>query len=104
MREFYPLLVVGGVVGVFSIIFIIAYLSIKDKKTALGFDRNMKDSEIARRLLVYAKPYIPNFIFVLVLMLFSIAYDIASPLLIGHIEEIISSDFKMKTLLIYVAI
>jgi len=104
MREFYPLLVVGGVVGFFSIVFIIAYLSIKDKKQALGFDRNMKDSEITRRLLVYAKPHIPKFIFVLVMMLFSIAYDIASPLLIGHIEEIIAEDFAMSTLLSYVAI
>ena len=60
MREFYPLLVVGGVVGVFSLIFIIAYLSIKDKKQALGFERNMKDSEITKRLLVYAKPHIPK--------------------------------------------
>ncbi|MBR2987688.1 MAG: ABC transporter ATP-binding protein [Clostridia bacterium] len=104
MREFYPLLVVGGVVGFFSIVFIIAYLSIKDKKQALGFDRNMKDSVITRRLLVYAKPHIPKFIFVLVMMLFSIAYDIASPLLIGHIEEIIAEDFAMSTLLTYVAI
>ena len=104
MREFYPLLVVGGVVGFFSIVFIIAYLSIKDKKQALGFDRNMKDSEITHRLLVYAKPHIPKFIFVLVMMLFSIAYDIASPLLIGHIEEIIAEDFAMSTLLSYVAI
>ena len=103
MREFYPLLVVGGVVGVFSLIFIIAYLSIKDKKQALGFERNMKDSEITKRLLVYAKPHIPKFIFVLVMMLFSIAYDIASPLLIGHIEEIIAEDFTMATLLTYVA-
>ena len=65
MYEFYPLLLVGGVVGVFAIVFLIAYLSIKDKKAAIGYDRNMKDSEIARRLLVYAKPYTKNFIFVL---------------------------------------
>ena len=90
MLNFNPLLLVGGVVGVFSLIFIIAYLSIKDKKSAIGFERNMKDSEIAKRLLTYAKPYIPNFIFVLFLMLFSIAYYIASPLLIGHIEKIIA--------------
>ena len=71
MYEFYPLLLVGGVVGVFAIVFLIAYLSIKDKKAAIGYDRNMKDSEIARRLLVYAKPYTKNFIFVLFIMLFS---------------------------------
>ena len=104
MRDYYPLLLVGGVVGVFSLIFIIAYLMIKDKKTALGFDRNMKDGEIAKRLLVYAKPFIPSFLFVLFLMLFSISYDIASPLLIGHIEEIIADEFEMSTLLSYVAV
>ena len=48
MLDFNPLLLVGGVIGVFSLIFIIAYLSIKDKKTAIGFDRNMKDAEIVR--------------------------------------------------------
>ena len=104
MLKFNPLLLVGGVIGIFSLVFIIAYLSIKDKKASIGFDRNMKDSEIAKRLLVYAKPHVPSFIFVLFLMLFSIAYDIASPLLIGKIEAIIAEDFTMKTLLGYVAV
>ena len=104
MLKFNPLLLVGGVIGIFSLVFIIAYLSIKDKKASIGFDRNMKDSEIAKRLLVYAKPHVASFIFVLFLMLFSIAYDIASPLLIGKIEAIIAEDFTMKTLLGYVAV
>ncbi len=104
MHDFYPLLVVGGVVGFFSIIFIVAFLLMKDKKAAFGFDRNMKDGEITKRLLVYAKPHIPKFILVMVLMLFSIAYDIASPLIIGHIEEIIAEDFAMAELLTFVAI
>ena len=46
MREFYPLLIVGAVIGVISLVFIIAYLSIKDKKEAIGFERNMKDYDI----------------------------------------------------------
>ena len=53
MHEFYPLIAVGGIIGIISIIFLIAYLSIKDKKESIGFDRNMKDSELAKRLLVY---------------------------------------------------
>ncbi len=96
MREYFPLLVVGGVVGIFSLIFIIAYLTMKDKKTALGFDRHMKDSEITRRLLRYARPHIRSFILVLVLMLFSIAYDVVSPLLIGRIEDVIKEEFAMR--------
>ena len=32
MSEFYPLLIVGGVIGALSLIFLIAYFSIKDKK------------------------------------------------------------------------
>ena len=104
MYEYFPLLLVGGVVGLFTLIFIIAYLSIKNKKEAIGFDRNMKDSEIARRLLRYAKPYKWNFLLVLCIMLFSIAYDIAAPLLVGRIETIIAGDFALSQLYSLVAI
>ncbi len=104
MMEFYPLLIVGGIVGALSIIFIVAYLSIKDRKEAIGFDRNMKDTEITKRLLRYAKPYTKNFVLVLVVMIFSIAYDIISPLIIGNIEEMIKDDFEMSGLLAAVAV
>ncbi len=104
MSEFYPLLIVGAVIGVLSIIFVIAYLSIKDRKEAIGFDRNMKDSEIMRRLLAYARPHVKSFIVVLLVMLFSIAYDIISPLLVGKIEEMIKDDFPMPRLLSMVAV
>lgn len=57
MREYLPLLIVGAVIGVFSTVFIIAYLQVRKQKEAVGFDRNMPDGEIIRRLLVYAKPY-----------------------------------------------
>ena len=98
MHEFYPLIAVGGIIGIISIIFLIAYLSIKDKKESIGFDRNMKDSELAKRLLVYAKPHAGAFAAVLLLMLFSIAYDIVSPLLVGKIEDMIKDDFEMSHL------
>ena len=73
MYEYYPLLVVGAIVSLFAAVFILAYAFMKDKKEAIGFDRNMKDSEIIRRLMKYAKPYTKNFIIVLILMIFSIA-------------------------------
>ena len=85
-----PLLIVGAILGIFTLAMILAFVSMKEKKEAIGFDRNMKDSEIARRLLRYAKPHMLKFIFVGFVMLFSIAYDIVSPLLVGEIEEMVT--------------
>ncbi len=92
MREFYPLLIIGAIIGVLSVIFLIAYVTMKDKKEAIGFDRHMKDSEIIRRLLKYAKPQWKSFLLVLLLMVFSIVYDIVSPLVIGDLTETIQED------------
>ena len=103
MREYFPLLILFGVLGLLAVIFLVAYFTMKDKKTAIGFDRNMKDSEIAKRLLVYAKPHIPKFIFVGFLMLFSIAYDIIAPLIMGDILKIVQQDFALSELYIRVA-
>ncbi len=104
MREFLPLIVLGAIIGIFSIIFLVAFLSIKDKKQSIGFHRNMRDGEIIKRLLAYAKPHIKSFIFVLLLMVFSVAYEVISPLLVGHIEGIIKDDFPMSYLLSLVAV
>ena len=104
MYEFYPLILVGAIVGVLATIFLIAYFSIKDKKESMGFDRHMKDGEITRRLLKYARPYIKNFVFVLVIMIFSIAYDIISPRLVGEITGMMDEDFQLSRLFAYVGI
>lgn len=108
MHEFFPLIAVGAVLGVLSVIFICAYMTIRKQKEAIGFDRYMKDSEITRRLLAYARPYWKRFAFVLCLMLFSVSYDIVAPILMGHIVDIIAGDFAMSYLLrmvlIYAAI
>ena len=104
MREFFPLIFAGAVVGVLSIVFLIAYLSIKDKKEAIGFDRNMKDGEITRRLLRYAKPYILNFVLVLLIMIFSISYEILSPMIVGEITDMLSEDFELSRLFTLVAV
>ena len=105
MREFYPLLIIGAIVGVLSLCFVVAYAMMKNKKEAIGFDRNMKDGEIARRLLRYAKPHIGKFVFVGIVMLFSIAYDIISPLLVGEIEEMVKeTGFPLNRLFLYVGV
>ena len=104
MRDYYPLLVVGAIVGVLSIVFVIAYACIKNKKEAIGFDRNMKDTELIKRLLAYARPFWKSFLFVGVCMIFSIAYDIIAPLLIGRIEGIVKAEFELSRLFIMVGV
>ena len=98
MHAYYPLLLTGGIIGFISILLIVAYASIKDKKQAIGFDRHMKDGEIVRRLLGYAKPYRGQFIFVGFIMLFGIAYDILSPTIIGKVTDLIKDDFELPEL------
>ena len=88
MHAYYPLLLTGGIIGFISLILIVAYASIKDKKQAIGFDRHMKDGEIIRRLLGYAKPYRGKFLFVGCIMLAGIAYDILSPTIIGRVTAV----------------
>ncbi len=106
MYNFYPLLIVGAIIGVFAIAFILAYVFMKDKKEAIGFDRHMKDSEIIKRMLVYAKPYTKTFIFVLILMIISIAHEIISPLIMGEIVEMVgrSAGFELKDLYVYIIV
>ncbi len=105
MREWLPLLIVGAVIGTFTAIFIFAYALMKEKKQSIGFERNMKDGELIKRLLKYAKPHIGSFIIVGCMMLFAISYEIISPLIVAHIQRVISTaGFKMSSLLISVGV
>lgn len=105
MYEYLPLVIVGAIIGVLSTIFIVAYALIKDKKEAIGFDRHMKDGELVKRLLKYAKPYVWNFILVGLLMVFAISYEIVSPIIVQNIKSIMDTKgFAMSTLLIAVAV
>ena len=104
MTSLNPLLLVGGVIGTVSVLLLIAYACVKDKKTAMGFERSMADGEILRRLFGYAKPYLRQFVVVGFLVLFSISYDIASPLIVGYIEELVVGDFELKSLYVSVAV
>ena len=62
MPNYLPLLILGAILGVISAVLIIAYATIKDKKAAIGFERNMKDKDILKRLVGYAKPYKNRFL------------------------------------------
>ena len=104
MREFLPILIVGAIIGVFTVIFLVAYALEKNKKETMGFDRNMDDGEIIRRLLAYARPYWKQFALTLTVMLFSIVYDVLSPLLVGKLIGLVQEDFELKELYVMVAV
>ena len=104
MMSLNPLLLVGGVIGTVSVLLLIAYACIKDKKTSMGFERSMADGEILRRLFGYAKPYLKQFVVVGFLVLVALSYDIASPLIVGYIEELVVGDFELKSLYVSVAV
>ena len=104
MANVNPLLLVGAVIGVVTALLVFAYAAVKDKKGSMGFERNMADGEIVRRLVQYAKPYGGKFIIVGFLVFFSISYDIASPLIVGYIEELVVGDFTLDHLFASVAV
>ena len=103
-EQYYPLIIVGAVLGVLSVVFLVSYLLIKNKKETMGFDRNIPDKELARRLLLYAKPYWKSFVAVILLMVFSISYDIVAPLLIGQIQGMIKGEFELNALFWMIAL
>lgn len=106
MHELYPLLVVGAIIGVFTTLLIFAYIFMKDKKQSLGFERNMKDGQIIRRLAKYIKPHAKSFGVIFVLMLLSISYEVISPLILGDLVEKIGSEegFELSYLFSTIAV
>ena len=104
MNKYLPLLIVGAIIGAFTVIFLVAFLLEKNRKDSMGFDRNMPDGEIIRRLLRYAGPHKKSFIAAFIIMLISIAYDLISPLLVGHIEETVKGTFALPYLFAVVAV
>ena len=105
VMEYLPVVIVAAIIGAFTIAFILAYFALKKhKEKGDDLDRKMSDKEIVIRLLRYAKPYAGNFVGVFFIMLFSIVYDILSPLLIGDIQALIKADFQLKDLFIRVGV
>ncbi len=98
MIEYLPILIVGAIIGVFSIVFLMAYAALRKVRDESDKERKMSDGEIVRRLLQYARPYWKSFVLVFFVMLFSIVYDLASPLIIGRIQGLIKNDFELSRL------
>ena len=99
MREILPILILGAIIGTFTLVFLVVFALEKNKKESMGFDRHMADGEIIRRLLAYAKPYLNRFVLIFFIMLFSIVYDLVSPLIIGHIIATVQETFEYAYLL-----
>ena len=106
MREYLPLLIAGGIIGVFATLAIVAYCIIRRQKEDMtDRERHMSDREIITRLLRYAKPYWKSFVAVGIIMLFSIAYEVASPLLMGAIQGLVKQEnFQLSRLYSTVAV
>lgn len=104
MHEYLPILILGAIIGVFTVLFLTAYALEKNKKETMGFDRHMADGEIVKRLLAYAKPYYKWFILVFFIMLLSIVYDLVSPLLVGDLVEMVQGEFELNQLFSMVGI
>ncbi len=103
MREFLPIIIVGAIIGAFTVVFLAAYAALRKQKED-DKERQISDSEIIRRLLHYARPYWKEFLLVMVIMVVSVVYDVVSPLLIGRIQGIIKGDFALNYLYRMVAV
>ena len=105
VRAYLPILIVGAIIGSFTVVFVLAYIALqKHKEKEDDNERHMADSEIISRLLAYAKPYWKSFVAVFFIMVLSIAYDLLSPLIIGDIQGLIKADFELRDLYLRVAV
>ncbi len=106
MREYLPVLIVGAIIGVFTLLFLVAYALLKKQKEDMtDRERHMSDREIITRLLRYAKPYWKNFVIVFFIMLLSIAYELVSPLIMARLQDVIKEpNFQLRQLFTYVGV
>ena len=104
MGEYLPILIVAAIIGVFSAAFVIAYLGVKNRKEAMGFDRHIPDGEIVRRLMKYVRPHWREFLVAFLIMAVSITYDLVAPLIVGHIQGIIKDQFEPGVLFRWVGV
>ena len=105
MKEYLPLLIACAVIGLFTLVFVGAYIALKRHVKQPTNERHMSNSYLTKRLLQYARPYTKQFILVFFIMLVSIAYDVVSPLLISRIQGLIKlGNFRLSRLYAMVAV
>ena len=69
MDKYLPVLIVGAIIGIFTIAFLVSYARLRRNKEMQEFQRNMPDRVIIRRLLAYARPYWKQFVVIFIIML-----------------------------------
>lgn len=104
MYEYLPIIIIVAIVGALTILFILADIALKRAKKDVTSERTMKDGELVRRLIQYAKPYKKEFALVFFLMVFSIIYDLVAPLIIGGVEKLVKDDFELQELYMKVGV
>ena len=105
LREFLPIVIVVAIIGSFTAVFVIAWFAMRKRKDETDEqERKLSDKELITRLLQYAKPYWKNFLLCLVIMLFSVVYDVLSPWIMGRIQDLIKADFELKELYLMVGL
>ena len=97
MNEYLPILILGGFLGLVTLFALVAYIVYK-KTQGKEFERNMTDMAIIHRLLHYVKGYWGHLVLALFIMLISVAHDVISPLMVGHIEETLAGEFELNYL------
>ena len=105
VKEYLPIVIVAAIIGAFTVAFVIAWAALKKHKDESDDrERKISDKELIARLLQYVKPYWKSFVGVFFIMLFSIVYDLLSPLLMGDIQDLIKEDFELSQLFTLVAV
>ncbi|MBO4573158.1 MAG: ATP-binding cassette domain-containing protein [Clostridia bacterium] len=99
MREYLPIIAVGATLGLIALAMLVAFIYFKSKADANAFERTISDKEIIKRLFRYARPYTLNFVFIVILTLISVSYQIFSPYLVGYVEELIKDPFELGELI-----
>ena len=105
IREYLPVIIVAAIIGSFTVVFLLAWAALKKHRDNTDeSERKLSDRELIARLLHYAKPHWKSFVGVFFIMLFSIVYDLLSPLLVGNIQDLIKGDFALQDLYALVAV
>ena len=105
VKEYLPIVIVVAIIGAFTVAFLIAWAALKKHKDESDDrERKISDKELITRLLQYAKPHWKSFALCLLIMLFSVVYDVISPLLMGEIQNLLKDEFALSQLYTMVAI
>ena len=103
--EYLPVIIVAAIIGAFALAFTIAWIALsKRKEEGDDRERNVSDGVIIKRMAHYAVPHWKSFIGVFFIMLFSIVFDLVSPLLVADIQDLIKVDFALESLYLRVGI